>query len=267
MAKWFMGIAVLGCAVIWAIPGGAADPKVTKEEQENADVKAAMEFNATVLQEALGQEKVTRALKLKAATAARMVALAAQSGGRAKNAQLATIRDAALKLAEAIDKADDKDKIAAVRATAKDLLTLKPDENAQLAALEIMDKKFKLEDIMNQFSRERTGGREDRLLSGLGIESKLKAWEDELPKAGLGEVVQTGNQLCMVFEAVKDHQANVKFGPQEQWKKFCDQAYTASADLRDAARKGDAAATTKALKAMNTSCVKCHEVFKPKPGD
>ena len=48
MARWFIGIALLGCAVIWAIPGGAADPSDKKSALDEADVKAMMEYNLSI---------------------------------------------------------------------------------------------------------------------------------------------------------------------------------------------------------------------------
>jgi cytochrome c556 len=253
MAKWFIGIAIVSSAVIWAIPGGAADPKEKNGGLEDADVAAIIEYNTKIVQDSLaGQPK--RAVRLRAATAARMIAATAQSGGAARNAELATKRDAALKIAEAID----AEKLVDARAAIKDFASLKADPNAQLGAVPIIDKKFKLDDVMNQFTRERTGG--------LEIEAKLEAWEDALPKEGLAEVVQTGNQLYSVFELVKGHQANAKFGTQAQWDKFADQALARAQELRDASRKGDRDATSKAVKAMNNSCMDCHKVFKPKVG-
>ena len=87
MVKWYIGIALLGCAIVWALPGAAADPKDKNGGLEDADLKAVLEFNAKVVQDALGDDKtkVTEVLKRKATSAARMIALAAQSGGKARN--------------------------------------------------------------------------------------------------------------------------------------------------------------------------------------
>ncbi len=253
MNKWvvraLMASGLLGCAIIWAVPGGAADPK---KDLDDADTKAVMEFNAKVLQDTLSQQKLTRALKMRASTAAKMIALTAQSGRGAQTAQLATIRDAALKIAEQID----NDKIDDARAQAKDLLSIKPDENAKLGALKVIDTKARLEDIMNQFASDRVGG--------LDIENKLDEWDEKGLPAKLGEVAAISNQLHIVFDAVKDHTADQKHGTQKQWDNFVDEAKKQAKELGDAARKDDKPATRKALTAMNKACEDCHKVFKPK---
>jgi cytochrome c556 len=244
-----MASGLLGCVAIWTIPGGAADPK---KDMDDADTKAVMEFNAKVLQDTLSQQKLTRALKLRAATAARMIALTAQSGRGAQTAQLATIRDAALKIAEDID----ADNIANAKAQAKDLLSIKPDENAKLGAIKVIDKKARLEDIMNQFASDRVGG--------LEIDNKLDDWDSKGLPDKLGEVAAVSNQLYVVFDAVKDHTADLKLGTQKQWDNFVDQAKKQAQELGDAARKDDKPATKKALASMNKACEDCHKVFKPK---
>jgi hypothetical protein len=253
MKKWFvralMGAGLVGCTVIWAIPGGAADPK---KDLDDAETKAVMEFNAKVLQDTLAQQKITRALKLRASTAARMIALTAQSGRGAQTQELATIRDTALRIADEIDKENYAD----AKAKAKDLLSMKADPNAKLGTIKIIDKDMRIEDIMNQFSSDRVGG--------LDIESKLDDWDEKGLPAKLGEVASAANQVFVVIDAVRDHAADLKHGTQKQWDSFADQARKQAQELGNAARKDDKDATKKALASLNKSCEECHKVFKPK---
>jgi cytochrome c556 len=247
-----LGVAALGCAIIWAIPGGAADPK--DKGLEDADVKALVEANDKIIQDALSQTKVTKALKLKARTAALMIAAAAQSGGAARNAQLATQRDAAIKIAEALD----QDKVADALDVAKLLATLKPDPNVKLDAVPLIDKSINLDDVMNQFAGERGGG--------LVIESKLEKWEDEAPKE-LAEVNEAALQMQLIFEVARDHKLTTKqagLGTPEKWQKFVDAARGRTTELRAAAGKGDKDGVQKAAKAVNMACMDCHKVFRPR---
>jgi hypothetical protein len=245
---------LLGCVALWVIsvPSGAADPKDKKAALNDADVSSTIAFNQKTLQDALGASgKVEKPAALKAQTAAWMIAAAAQTGGAARNAKLATLRDAAIKLAGTIkaEKFDD------ARAEAKALSSLKPDDKAKLEAVEIVDpKKLELEDIMNQFAGVRGGG--------LDIEEKLEDWETKpLPKGT--ELLDTANQISVIFDAIHSHKVD-KAAEQPRFIKFADAAYLRSRELAEAARKGDEPATRKAIKSLNQACADCHKDFKPK---
>jgi hypothetical protein len=248
-------LALFGCTAIALLPHGSGAAGL-----EDADTTAAITYNLGILKESLGEKgKPAKVDALKAQTAAWMIAAAAQSGGAARNPQFATIRDAATALAGAIN---DK-KFDEAREQAKNLMTLKPDPAAKLAPVKIVDTgKAELEDIMNQFHGPRSGG--------LGIEDKLLDWETKLPDikgATQVEMVQTANQLFIVFETARSINAPKKpaiKGTQAQWDKFADTARDLSRDLAETGRKADDKGAAKAIKDLNKTCTDCHKVFNPK---
>lgn len=260
-SQFLVCLTLLGCFAVWAVPvrSSAPDDKDKKEEPkekkaglDDPDVKVAIDFNYKLVQGALGNTgKVEKPAALKAHTAAWMIAAAAQSGGPARDAKLASVRDHAIKLADAIKAEKWED----ARARMREIPSLKANDDAKLERVTIVDpKKLEMEDIMNQFASPRGGG--------LDLEETLEKWETQVP--GAPEVIQMADQLAVIFEAIHSHKVE-KANEQPKFDKFADAAYGKALGLAEAARKGKNADVMKAAKAMNQACADCHKDFRPKP--
>jgi hypothetical protein len=135
--------------------------------------------------------------------------------------------------------------------------------------------KLGFDDLMHQFTSPRVGG--------LGIEKELTdlaEGKEELSPEQLDRLALLGYRLAMIGRAVGDYAAGQKGGPKARklWRDFARQLRDASLALADAARDGTgpggkkgnprealqkrSAATRAALDRVNTTCVKCHDVFR-----
>jgi hypothetical protein len=179
-----------------------------------------------------------------------MIAAYAQYPDGATTPQKATMRDAALKLAEMIKSED----FASAKKQVKTLATLKPDPAAKTGKMPILGAHIKLENVMNQFAGPRSGG--------LGIEKKLEdlGEKDALTKDDLtDDLASMVEQASIVGQLARMQEQS---GKQKQWEGFADAMSKQALQLAAAVRKKDEKAATKDLAALNKACESCHEVFK-----
>jgi hypothetical protein len=182
-----------------------------------------------------------------------MVALYAQTlneGG--KSGSLATLRDAALKVADALNKED-------FAAAATLAMTLSPkmpaDPNAKPAALPLQTM-LDIGDLMSQFKVARSGGQDLEKLMNDFIKKPTSGLD--LKAAGLlANKVATISQYT---EAMPPAAAANK--DPKKWVQWSQDMRAAALDVSKAAKAGKAADTKQALKRMEASCTSCHNVFR-----
>jgi hypothetical protein len=195
----------------------------------------------------------------KVTAAAFMIAVYAQNSmtkGAANAKELATLRDTAVSLLKAVKGGDEK---AATALAAKLTPTPKADGAVKLEPL-ALDKLVEFEDVMHQFSSERVGG--------YGLEKELGelAEEKELTPAHMERIAVLGYRLAMIGHASDAFSADKNEGGKKTIKNW--QAHTANfrkvtVAMAEVAKTKNAANTRDALDRVNTSCVKCHDDFRP----
>lgn len=248
---------LLGLAA-WTGGGIAADGK-TPEGLPDAEYGKLTDQAIKQVQEAVDglaagkvEKKLILSTQTKAKVAAVMIAVFAQNAQNPATAQeRATLRDAALKLAEAIG----TKKYAEAQKLAAGLKTLQPNPAAKPAPIPIFGSVIELDDLMIQFKPQKLGAD--------GIELKLEELDEivtkkkELPAGELTEeLALIGYRCAIVAELIKDHD------PGKNKKKF--EAYAldmgkASKQLVKDLKAKDGKAAALSVQKLNKACVDCHK--------
>jgi hypothetical protein len=139
---------------------------------------------------------------------------------------------------------------------AKSLAALKPLPGGNVGALA---KAMDLGEVMHQFSSERVGG--------FGIEKELGdlAEAKSLTPEQLQKVALLAYKLAAISQAALEYKEERNEGGMKttaNWVTQAEQFRKAALDLAAAARSRNAEATIGALEKLNTSCVKCHDIFR-----
>lgn len=197
--------------------------------------------------------KATRKVK---ATALLIAAYAQDALNGPKGAQMATLRDTALKVLQAAENknVDEAKKLAA-------MLTpdLKADPAAKVAPVPL-NKHLDLELLMRVFSSERIGG--------FAIEKELEDLsesKDALTPAQLAKLGTMADKIAVVGRLTRSFDLP-KTGEKEQtrqnWERFAEQMEAAATALAAATRGKQADAVRPALTRLTDNCTACHKVFR-----
>ena len=256
LGSWTL-VAALGVGY-WAL---AKEPGAAVPGEELARL---IDQDAKAIQDALAKAKLTVKGKLTEKTArkvratALLVAHYAQVGMTKDNAlAMATLRDRALKIIEAVDDGKVKEaKMLAAGLSAK----LKADPNAKID-LVALHKLMEVDRVMRIFSSE--------VLGGYGLEMELDLLV-EVKGALAGDkqqrVIDLANKLTLVgilAEAYVPAKDEPKEKTRKNWMMFAGQLRQTAAALTEAARANRDIGV--AANNVSVSCTKCHEIFKPKP--
>ena len=212
----------------------------------------ALAADIAFLQKGLSKEPQKREVTTLKAVAM-LVALNAQNNSAGKDAaKMAGVRDAALKVAEAVTKKD----YAGAKNAAAALSAPKSGGEVKAMQLETMHN-FDLAELMSSFRKGTVGG--------LNLEADIKAQGKAVTNvaaAGVigGRVALIGDYtLLMPPSEVND--ATKK----KQWADWSKEMTTISTDIAKEAAKGDKAdkaALVKQFKALELNCTACHNVFR-----
>lgn len=189
----------------------------------------------------------------KAKTAAVMIAAYAQQNlGGEDGQQRATVRDAALKVADAIAA---KDFAGAVK-QADALATLKADPKAKKERVRLMDVHVRVADLMQQFKRPPEGG--------WGIDSKLYAYrlgmKSAIPNADLkDQLMFEAYQVAVAADLINSKVPTMK---DKEWAAFTADLRKGAVQLAEAVKKKDGGAGLEAVGPITTSCTNCHKAFR-----
>jgi len=195
----------------------------------------------------------------KAKVAAIMIAAYAQSnmlGNTGKAAQLAGLRDQAIKLSHSIGEnkiEEAKSMAAAINPTAPGVAGAKT-EAAELHKL------LDLDELMTQFKPEQSGGK--------ALEKKIKAYmqkraaltADEI-KDAIGIAYQTAIIAQFTDAMAPDDSGEKKKSDWVKWSKEMGELGVNAAKLASAAKPDDKAVKA-AFKKLDDNCAKCHAIFR-----
>jgi hypothetical protein len=239
LRRMLVAAGVAACIGVWAVgPSGAKDPLPA------GAAAAQLEADIKYLQAGLAAKKKNAVTPLK--STAMLLALNAQNQLDGKDgAQMAGVRDQAVKVAAALGKADPDWDAAAKEAATLGTATGDPKKVVKLHE----QNEFDVHDLMTVFKPKNRGGRglEDDTLK------MAKTVADTKAAGELANLVTLIGQYCeaMPPDANKD-----------KWAGYSKDMVKAGAEAAEAAAKGDKAATVKKVQAIDQNCKNCHNVFR-----
>ncbi|VTS02105.1 cytochrome c [Tuwongella immobilis] len=221
-----------------------------------SDFQAAVESEISYLKKRLGEPKADKALPtLK--TAAFIIAHLAQNQIAAKTGdakQLATLRDAALEVAAAVNK---KDLATATKLASGLSVDIKASASANPAPVTLVGlHDFELHTLMSPFRIERANGR--------GYEKAVRDFAKSVKN--VDEAISLGVKLEAYAELTAamapDDEGSMK--TKANWVKWSNEMKKNATDAVAALKKGKAGEKTAAasFKKLDASCTACHNVFR-----
>ena len=235
------------------VGGNAADNK--SPLLPDADYPKMLQRNVKSIQAVL-KGSPGEALQEKARTDAVMIAAYAQQNLEGSDGQQrATVRDAALKVADLIK----AKKFAEAAKLAGDLVQAKGRPSAKKEKLKLMDKYITYTDLMHQFRLPTDGG-----WGIFGHLQQLQTNEDYLvmPRQEINEKF-----ILEIYQVVVTanlaHQHMHKGGPKE-WDQYSTELQKFAIDLAETLKTKDTKAAPVALSKMTTTCFNCHKTLKVK---
>jgi hypothetical protein len=211
-------------------------------------VKYAVKSIQDALKNSAKEEQVT-----KARTAAVMLAAYAQQNLSGADGQLrATVRDAALKIEDTIDKKQYADASKQAAAIAK----LEADPKASKEKVKLIDVHVRVRDLMNQFNHPPDGG--------YGIDRQFYAYrlgmKGKIPDNDLKDPLLTmAYQVAISLDMVNSKKNNAK--PKE-WEMFSDEVRQGAIELAEAVKAKNGTTGLDAVARMTTNCTACHKAFR-----
>jgi hypothetical protein len=256
-----VGSALLLAGLAWfavadAGPAATDQPAVAlidKPVLPEPDLTSLTENDIKIIQTALAGGMPDKKSQTRAKASAYMVALYAQTlneGG--KSGSLATLRDAALKVAEEVN----KENFTAAADIAKTLSPKMPaDPNAKTAPMPLQTM-LEIGDLMSQFKVARSGGQD--LEKQMNDFIKKPTSSLDLKAAGLlANKVATISQYT---EAMPPMAAGGK--DPKKWVQWSQDMRVSALEASKAAKAGKAKDTKDALRKMEVSCTSCHNLFR-----
>lgn len=241
---------LLGCAALGLIGVAAV---WSQDPLPSSDVKALIKHDADNLHTAL--KKATKNNEKRAKTAAVLIAAYAQENLKGKDGQqMATIRNRAVAILEAVNKGD----FGEAKNLAANLADLPADAAAKTEPVDLA-KLITLDGVMKVYASDRFGG--------FNFEKSLEELADfkgAVSAEDMDKIVVQANkhagivQLAVSFPPEKDDGKKTKAA----WLDFCKETRGASADLAKAGRSKDGDMVAKAAQKLIASCQRCHEVFR-----
>ncbi len=271
---------VLGCLALLIGLGVLIVPGLAQNGQGYAPLLPAEVYQELVsratksIQENLAGKPEDHQLK-KGQLEAVLIAAYTLSSKPADAGQAAALRHIALQLAAA---AADESKLAEAKKLAAALAQPKTDPATKAAGPADVVKNAELLDLMNLLRPKAKKG--DGLHPDLQLNARLKGTQngiEELIRAlaakkvpdatlakGSAELALLGYRMAVLGALTHDYGPEKKEGNSDPavWKKLSVDMRDAGVALAQAAQKKDADAVLKAGTALNTSCTKCHDVFR-----
>jgi hypothetical protein len=241
---------------LWFLSAGVGGGAQAEKDQllPDAEYPKMLQRNTKAIQEALKSDPGADMVE-KARTAAVMIAAYAQqnlSGPEAQ--QRATVRDAALKIADLIK---DK-KFADASKLAGKLANMDPDAKAKKEKVKLIDVYISPAEIMHQFRLVPDGG--------YGIFGHLQRLQTKQYKEMPREEINPTFVLEMYQVAVSADLAHTymhKSRPKE-WEQYTDELRKSAVELAEALKTRDVKNSPLILSKLTTTCFSCHKLLKVK---
>jgi hypothetical protein len=235
---------------VWVLSSGSRAADAPGQVIPDADYPKMLKYGVKGIQDSLkGTPKDE--LIIKARTAALMVAAYAQENLQgAEGQQRATVRDAALKIADAID----AKKYAEASKQASELASLKANPAAKKEKIKLIDDRVKFKDLMNQFNHPPEGG--------WGIHREFYQYQlgmKGIPATSLADpLLLKAYQVGVTAELMNDKTPSKN---QKEWATYAGDLKAGALELAEAVRAKDGKAGVTAITKVTTSCTSCHKIF------
>lgn len=230
---------------------------IVPEEQIRSIIKEAVSKVQKALQSKANDRSTPGLVRIQAG----LIAACAQDGlarGGADAGELAAARDAALKLADSVQR-----RRLNVEQAQKQLQVLAsfPGLKAQAEARpEPIDlrKKFNLETIMKVFDKTAKGGD--------GIEQELLTLEQQRRTYSLGQMSEKleadAYKTALISELARGYEAEKKTHGKQEWDQLCSDARSNALELARSVKQKEPKQVKAAVKKLSASCNECHEKFR-----
>jgi hypothetical protein len=247
------------CSLLAAGRSAAADDKANpwKPSIPEDDLNKLVDQDVKLLQEKLSG-KMDKKTARKVRMAAIMIAVYAQNAKNGRDAQrLATLRDAAIKMADAAK----EERFDEIKKDAEGLASVKADPAAQPGKV-FVPKDFEVEDLMRPFALPSLGGE--------GFEKRIiSLTKRPLPAAQISreseELALMAYKAAMIGQIAKTH--NPEKEPraakdQKDWELLSGEMYEGAMEFAAAAKAKDPKALKTAAVKLNNNCSACHKKFR-----
>lgn len=235
---------------VWLLSSGSRAADAPGQVLPDADYPKMLKYAVKGIQDSLkGTPKDE--MVIKARTAALMAAAYAQENLQgAEGQQRATVRDAALKIADAIDARKYADAIKQAGA----LPSLKADPAAKKQKIKLIDDKVKFKDLMNQFNHPPEGG--------WGIHREFYQYQlgmKGIPATSLTDpLLLKAYQVAVTAELINDKTPSKN---QKEWAGYAAALKGGALELADAVKAKDGNAGVVGITKITNSCTGCHKIF------
>ncbi len=245
----------LGAALLASLVAVTASQAIEVKEDH---FKALLEQDTNHLTKSLKDGTPDKKGIIQSKATALMIAQAAQDritgSDKSADAQMATLRDNAVKVAEAVAAKKYKD-----AAEIAKLLSLKTpaDKSAKTDAIEVHKKaKFDMIDLMSPLKKTTSGG--------LNVENDIKDGSEKLKD--VSKVPVLAARIIVLAELTEKMPTDTGAGKKSEanWKKYAKMMKDAATETYEVSTvaKPDVKKVQAALGKINASCTECHNVFK-----
>jgi hypothetical protein len=226
---------------------------IDKPVLPEADLTQLIDHDAKIVQAALATGKPDKKSVTRAKAASYMVALYSQQLAHGdKGPAMATLRDTALAVADALV----KDDFATAQTLAKNLSSgIAPNPAAKTAPVPLHTV-IDIADLMSQFKVARSGGQDlEKQMNDL-----IKKPTSSIDLKAVGLLSDKAAAISQLTEAMPPAGGGGK--DPKKWVQWSQEMRSAALDAGKAAKSGKAADAKAALKKMEASCTSCHNVFR-----
>lgn len=241
---------------LWLVVVGVGDGAQGGKEQllPDAEYPKMVKRNVKAIQDAFRGEQSAEMVE-KAKTCAVLIAAYAQQNLQGPDGQKrATVRDAALKVADLIK----AKKFAEAAKLADTLATLEADPKAKKEKIKLIDDHVAYYELMHQFRHLKDGG--------WGIFGHLQRIQTKFYKEMPREELNEGFVLEMYQVAVSADLVNghVHKARPKEWEEYTGKLRKSSLELAEALKARDAKSSPLILSELTTTCFNCHKLLKVK---
>lgn len=265
---YFLLAGVMAPALAAWLLGGAGAGEAADTERKpiltGATLAELVKETAAMIRNDLNGRDSPKVMGAKVKTNALIIAVAAQNGMASSAADakhLATLRDAALKLAQTVGAG----KINVSEAKKQvELIVQFPDLTADSDAkprIVALKHKFDLDEVMNVFAKTEKGGLGiEKDLINLGTQKRPYSPAQMSPKLMLA-AYKTAVLADLVDEHIESAKDNAK-DKKKDWQTSSQDMRTSAIELAEAVKSKNAKAAKTAVNKLNTSCNACHGLFR-----
>jgi hypothetical protein len=270
VSRWLAGAALSAAAALLAGASGAGDKAAPWKTILAEDVYKELVRRAVKIIDDNADSKDDEARKQAQVAAVRIAAFTQSAKGDAK--QLAAVRQAALKVADAIK---DKKDPAEVKKLVAAIASAKAEAGTSAEPVDLHKQLETVLDLMNLYRTKMKDGeglppvlQTTVRLKGTqnGIEEKIRymAMKKLTPAALANEAaeLETFGYRMAADAALTANFAGVQKGGTRDWMEFSTTMRDAGVALAEAAKQKDAEGIFKAGTALNSSCAQCHAMFR-----